>query len=284
MKTPPAGFSAPVVETTAAGLNFLPGIGNAYLANKGAGGMQWAVGAGNLLLWPISPLWSVPEGHVDARTMNRRALVAYWNEHPDLAENPLRADTEKVLGGATAVPLVVAPSAVVDVPPPAAPFEIETVQPYSHGRAVYRVTIRDASRTAFDVERLVRPDIERILRAAFAAETPGVSESSIRAYAVPDFGSDRTLLFTGTVFSLEPTADGWEFDSASHRGRIRLRVLGNMSPEEAKRWARENISAIVSEKNIALEAGKAPPPGATYRSLGETFDDGILTIEFSAEL
>jgi hypothetical protein len=55
-----------------------------------------------------------------------------------------------------------------------------------------------------------------------------------------------------------------------------------MTAEEAKRWARDNIEAIAREKNVLLEAGGAPPEGAVYRSLGETLEDGVLTVEFEA--
>ena len=85
LETPPAGFVPPVGSYTAAGLNALPGIGNFYLATHGGGNWQWALGAGNLLLWPFSPLWAVCEGYADARTVNSRSLVRYWNDNPGLA-------------------------------------------------------------------------------------------------------------------------------------------------------------------------------------------------------
>ena len=192
-----------------------------------------------------------------------------------LPERPLEARAAELNDSAS--------RAAVGVPLPEAPYEIETLAPYSEGKAAYRITIRDASRTAFEVERMVRPDIERILRDAFAAENPGASDASVRVYIIPDFGSDRTIRMSGTAFSLEPTTDGWEYDDSDRRGRIRLRIRGGMSPEDLKRWVRENISAIVAEKNVSLVVGKASPVGAKYRSLGETLDNGILTVEFQAE-
>lgn len=95
---PPAGFSVPMDEMTVAGLNLLPGIGNDYLACKGAGESQWVLGLGNLLLWPVSPLWAVPEGYFDARTLNRRALASYWGDHPEIAksnDSPAGADSAR---------------------------------------------------------------------------------------------------------------------------------------------------------------------------------------------
>ena len=161
------------------------------------------------------------------------------------------------------------------------PWEIETVEPFRDGRAEYLVTIRDASKKAFDVEREVKPEIERLLREAFLAERPGLDASVARAFALPEF-KGRTILFKGVAFSMQPVSDGWRYDSDTQRGMVRLWVSEWMTPEEAKRWARENIEAIVKEKNVALEAGEAPPEGAVYRSLGESLENGVLTVEFEA--
>lgn len=175
---------------------------------------------------------------------------------------------------------------VTEPPPPAArteaPWDIETVEPYADGRAAYLVTIRDAARTAFDVQGEVRPEIERSLREAFCAANPGIAETAVRVHVSSAFGADRTIRLEGVAFSIAPVADGWSYDSDTHRGSVRLRVSAHMRPEDAKRWARENISAIVAEKNVSLEAGAAPPPGATYRSLDESFSGGILSVEFEA--
>ncbi len=182
---PPAGFVPAASDRKAAYLNALPGIGNFYLAANGGGGLQWLLGTGNLLLWPISPAWSICEGYVDANTMNKRALAAYCDEHPNLCREPRIQDA-----------------------PPAA----------------------------------------------------GTNPSAKPPYKV----------------------DGWEYDPVTLKGRIRLRVMGDMPASETKRWARENIAAIILDKNIVIEAGKAPPKGAKFQSLGENFTDGVLTVEFEA--
>ena len=166
--------------------------------------------------------------------------------------------------------------------PETAPWDIETVSPYANGRAEWLVTIRDPARTAFKVRREVQPDLEASLRESFCAANPGIGEQSVRAYVSSDFGADRTIRLSGVAFSVAPVADGWRYDADSRRGTVRLRVSAHMRPEDAKQWARENVSAIVSEKNVAIEAGKAPPRGATYRSLSETFENGVLTVEFEA--
>lgn len=57
--------------TLAGALNVLPGIGNAYIG-------QWGLFAVNLLLWPISAAWGVPQAAVDAKTMNKQATLYYF--------------------------------------------------------------------------------------------------------------------------------------------------------------------------------------------------------------
>ena len=277
VKEPPPGFVPPVKEWMAAGLNLLPGIGNFYLASKGGGDWQWALGVGNLLLWPISPAWAVAQGGIDARTLNKRALLEHCRQMSREGKKlPSRA------GKGNPAEKSPAEKTPATETPKAAAYEIATEEPFEGGRAAYRVRIRDASMTAFDVVRVVKPEIETVLRDAFAAESPGIDVRTVRAYVVPEFGEDRTIRFRGVAFSVQPVTDGWRYDADSHRGSIRLRVSEGMTPEEAKRWARDNIEAIAREKNVSLEAGGAPPEGAVYRSLGETLEDGVLTVEFEA--
>ena len=108
-----------------------------------------------------------------------------------------------------------------------------------------------------------------------------VAEDLTVSLTVPE-NDGEYLTFTGWVFSVRPAEDGWYYDAASRTGWIRLRVTGGIPASEAEAWAHENIAEIVKYKNAVLEPGKAPPPGAAFRSLGEKFEDGILTIEFEA--
>jgi hypothetical protein len=66
----------------AGGLNILPGIGNFYLACGTDESEQWVVGFMNLLFWPISILWGIPEAAIDANTLNQRELVYYYMFDP----------------------------------------------------------------------------------------------------------------------------------------------------------------------------------------------------------
>lgn len=60
----------------AGALNLLPGGGNFYLGQAGAG-------IGNLLFWPISPIWGVPQAIIDAKTINTKETLAYYNYNPE---------------------------------------------------------------------------------------------------------------------------------------------------------------------------------------------------------
>ena len=56
---------------TAAALNVLPGFGDAY--NE-----EWGAFAVNLLLWPFSIVWGIPEAAITAENKNIRTTVQYY--------------------------------------------------------------------------------------------------------------------------------------------------------------------------------------------------------------
>ena len=60
-------------------LNILPGVGNFYLASgNAADSSHWIYGFGNLLLWPMSVIWAVPEAVIDANNINKRDMLDYY--------------------------------------------------------------------------------------------------------------------------------------------------------------------------------------------------------------
>ena len=62
----------------AGALNLLPGIGNFYLASGTGESSQWAFGFLNLLTWPYSILWGIPEAAIDASTINKKETLYYY--------------------------------------------------------------------------------------------------------------------------------------------------------------------------------------------------------------
>lgn len=77
--TPTGNWERPASPAAAAALNLLPGIGNFYLA-AGNGGQSdhYLYGTLNLLTWPISVLWGIPEAAVDANRINERELIYFY--------------------------------------------------------------------------------------------------------------------------------------------------------------------------------------------------------------
>jgi len=65
---------------TAGALNILPGFGNFYLAIGTDESEQWIVGFMNLLFWPVSVVWGIPEAAIDANTLNKRETAYYYTK------------------------------------------------------------------------------------------------------------------------------------------------------------------------------------------------------------
>lgn len=66
----------------AGGLNILPGFGNFYLGVGTDESDQWLYGFLNLLTWPVSPIWAIPEAAIDANVINKKETVYYYKFDP----------------------------------------------------------------------------------------------------------------------------------------------------------------------------------------------------------
>ncbi|MGB1580313.1 MAG: hypothetical protein ACPHER_02250 [Nevskiales bacterium] len=67
---------------TAGALAALPGAGNFYLAANTWASWQWLAGAANLIFWPLSPVWAVPQTITDANSINMRETAYYYRYNP----------------------------------------------------------------------------------------------------------------------------------------------------------------------------------------------------------
>lgn len=75
---------------------------------------------------------------------------------------------------------------------------------------------------------------------------------------------------------------GWEsvgtpagyYNPATRRGEVHLPISTDLSLGEAKLRSRNAIEEVLRNNGMT--------PGTLYRSLGETFKDGVLTVEFEA--
>lgn len=171
----------------------------------------------------------------------------------------------------------------VEKKPEGAPYNVEKAVDGA-GRTVWRVAIRHGHLTAFDVDREVKEQILQELRDDFAGRNPDMPRGEINAFATyttEDGG--RTLVYVGQASSLIPALENLSYSAEQRRGTVTMRLAGGGADlRRSKEFVRQNISAIVCDKNVMLTAGERPPDGAKYRSLDENFSGGVLTVEFEA--
>lgn len=76
---PVGNYEKPASVAGAAALNILPGFGNFYLGSGNAAEpAHWLYGLLNLLTWPISIVWAIPEAGIDANSINKREMLYYY--------------------------------------------------------------------------------------------------------------------------------------------------------------------------------------------------------------
>ncbi len=165
---------------------------------------------------------------------------------------------------------------------PAVPYRIAKSRG-ADGSPVWRVTVLDEAKTGLEIAALVRPKILAELREGYLAKHPSAAAEDVRAAAQYETAEDgRTLVYTGAAFEWRAVVDGWTYDEATRRGSIRLCAPEDVPADLLHRWTKENVAEIVRDKNVALAAGSAAPPGARFRLLSESLENGILAVEFEA--
>lgn len=76
---PVGDYEKPASPIVAGLLNILPGIGNFYLGCGNAAEPPHIVyGVLNLLWWPFSVVWAIPEAAIDANNINKRDMIYYY--------------------------------------------------------------------------------------------------------------------------------------------------------------------------------------------------------------
>ena len=162
------------------------------------------------------------------------------------------------------------------------PFRLMSKGLDAQKRTVYKVKIEDSSKSAFEIDRIVRPDIVEDLRETFQTEHPDVPPVCIHAWANYSI-QEGLLVYTGSAFSIRPVGvDGYSYDANTRKGRIRIRLGEGADPVAARGWARDCISRIVHDKNVSIEVDSAIPENASFKTLDEQVSEGFLTIDFEA--
>ena len=82
-----------------------------------------------------------------------------------------------------------------------------------------------------------------------------------------------------TVLTISP--ESLTYDSASRRGVVKVRI-GEGQFEDARRWIRRNLVALVSRRGIA-SGGDALPQGSRFYSEREEMRNGVLEVSFKTE-
>lgn len=76
---PVGSYDKPASVAGAGALNILPGFGNFYLGSGNAAeSSHWLYGFLNLITWPVSIIWGVPEACIDANNINKREMLYYY--------------------------------------------------------------------------------------------------------------------------------------------------------------------------------------------------------------
>ncbi|MDR1497503.1 MAG: hypothetical protein LBS59_03695 [Puniceicoccales bacterium] len=115
----------PTNQAVAGILNLFPGFGSFYLAAAGNEGSHAVFGVVNLLLWPLSVVWAVPDAVISSGNINDRHLVSYYLLNPEgqnqLAHLRAQGAQPATLPARPVYPVYPQPVPVAPPPAPVAP-------------------------------------------------------------------------------------------------------------------------------------------------------------------
>lgn len=183
---------------------------------------------------------------------------------------------------APARPAAVASAPAVAAPPPSAKWTLVERTDIGDDKTRYVFDLSEGV-SVEEADRGLLPWVCGRQKDAFLRKNPDVDPGSVRATA--DFetrNGRRTLVYTASAFTTQPTCLEMDYDAMSRRGTVSYRIHAYGDVEAAYDFVRRNIGSLLSGENVVLEAGKEPPPGAKFRLENQLFQDGVLTVEFEA--
>ena len=122
--------------------------------------------------------------------------------------------------------------------------------------------------------------IRQICNDEYTEANPGSTKGVLGFSLVTNLDMPKFLVDV-TVYRVRPMSHS--YDATTRIGILKVNIgqRGDANYSGAYKWALDNIGAICSSKEIAMEAGQPPPEGAKYEIISEkTSDDGILEIAF----
>ena len=162
------------------------------------------------------------------------------------------------------------------------PFRLISKKHDGERSVIYKVKIEDSSKSPFEIESVVRPDIVEDLRETFQTSHPGIPADNIHAWAYYMF-ADGMLVYTGSAFAIRQTeVDDYFYDANTRKGHIEIHLGEGADADVARNWARDNISRIVRDKNVSVEVGFEASAGSSFRTLDERIQNDLLIIDFEA--
>lgn len=144
----------------------------------------------------------------------------------------------------------------------------------------FELQIADGSETSLKAIKSVKHDFRKAIRDDYTESFFGSSVASVFVEFPQFMFSDGRIVGKAVVMSMVVLSV--KYDPLTRTGCISVR-LNDGHFEEARKWIRRNIEALVCDKNIALTTGEIPPAAKFYLGREELKDGNILEIEFKTE-
>ena len=163
-------------------------------------------------------------------------------------------------------------------PPPKGGYSVVKFEKVSNATCQYDFEVLFAGNVTFKETAKVQSEVRSLLVKEFFAANGHDGVNDVRTSFLS--WKQRELAIEGSVAVFKMSVVRIEYDEATGSGKIVVRLDGR-DMEAAQKWVRENVAALVAEKNVALVVGQPPPPGAHYKtgSLHKT-EDGLMEVKF----